>query len=544
MPQPETTAAPRTATTAAPATEAQGARSTRSVATMGYADGAAALAPKAGDPAEAEKARQAAARKGFTDLLGSFLGGKLYEVVHDNVSADKFLEYGKQGITAAAEAIGDLPQPIAGSGIMDTKAEAEAVGKFGAALAKWAGGYAEEWLKGEDGAKFRQAASEWVEGHPGILIAAALAAAAAAVAANVDVPELKQKFKIGGGLSASAGIDMGKIRDFAVKGASAGLEYKKGDVQAAVSYKAKVGEDGKVSHEAGAEAKYKINDAHSIAANGKLAPDGSLSFGVGSLNTFGALSMDSSLGYRVPNQGDSSAFGAVKLRYGSDERNVTGNTSYDSSTGRFTLGLGAALETPSAEKGKEGSPPPPPIESLRLGLNFAADRASGSTLSGNADYQRNGFMGSGNGTYSFEAGRLTELGVKLGYRDPKEFQSVVLDWKRSYKDKVPEDRFGLLLETTVSDFMVRGQAQAVMAGGQLAQAGATVDVAHRIDNRFSVIGGASYGMQTGTPYSGGTDLDRGLWLRAGVQIDKVPLVVSFRPEDRAVTVGISIPFGR
>lgn len=557
MPTPELQ--PTSAPQAAPApvsADPQVAKGNRSLATMGYAAGAASLSPNAKgaaappgteDAANKEKERQAAARKGYTDLLGGFLGGKLYEVVQQNLSADKFLEFGKQGLSAGADALSKLVKPVEGSGIMDTKEEAAAVAQFSKALATWAGSFAEEWLKSEDGAKFRQAASEWVEGHPGIIVSAALAAAAVAVAANMDVPELKQKFKIGGGLTASTGIDFGKIRDLTVQGASAGLEYKKGDVAAGISYKAKVGDDGKVSHEGEAKASYDVAKGHTVSANGKLAADGSLAFGVGSLNNFGQLRMDSALGYRVPNTGDNSAFGSVKLRYGSDERNVTSDTSYDSANGKFTLGLGAYMATSGlkeGEKPKEGAPTPPPLESLRLGLNFAADRLSSGTVGASAEYTNRGYLASGSGTYDLDKGRMTDLALKLGYRNPTEFEAIVVDWKRSYKDKIPEDRFGLLLETTVKDFMIRGQAKTVLSDGNLAQAGGTLDVAKPLDKRISLIGGVGYGYQSGAAYSGQSEMDRGLWLRAGVQIDKVPVVVSFRPEDKAVTIGISIPFGR
>ncbi|MFT5432222.1 MAG: hypothetical protein ACI9OJ_002921, partial [Myxococcota bacterium] len=65
-----------------------------------YAEGAAALSPnkKPGLTPKEEKARAEAAKAKYESLLGGFLGGKLYEAVSKELSAEKLLGHGTKGV--------------------------------------------------------------------------------------------------------------------------------------------------------------------------------------------------------------------------------------------------------------------------------------------------------------------------------------------------------------------------------------------------------------------------------------------------------------
>ena len=67
--------------------------------------------------------------------------------------------------------------------------------------------------------------------------------------------------------------------------------------------------------------------------------------------------------------------------------------------------------------------------------------------------------------------------------------------------------------------------------------------AYELNSDWTVFGGGKYGHQS-QGFDNLADNERGGWLEAGVQYRKVPLKISVRPSDGAVSFGVTIPFGR
>jgi hypothetical protein len=205
-----------------------------------YEEGAALLKPGE-DPAKAGSERAKRAQESWEKLFGEKIGGELFALVRKHVSVSDLTGYAKSGVGSLASAAGSLAKPTdagAAGGIMDTKAEAAAVNKLMAALAVDVEKSAAAWLASEKGQKLAAAISQWVEEHPGwttgIVATGAIAAAVVAYLQNVDVPELEKAFKLGGGWTASAALDLGKIQELSIQAARATLAYKTEGLEASV----------------------------------------------------------------------------------------------------------------------------------------------------------------------------------------------------------------------------------------------------------------------------------------------------------------------
>lgn len=240
---------------------------------------------KAAAEKKKEEERVAAAKRSYEQALGKFLGGHLFDLVHKELSPDKLLGYGKDGIEAMG-AVTDLIEPTgegAAGGIMDEASEAEAVKKLADALVAWAQGEAVKWLEGDDGAKLLTKVNHWVEGHPrtvaASLVGAALAAAAIAYASNVSLSDLGTDFKITDSLSGSASVDLGKIQDLALKSAELGLKYQADGVKAGLKGTYESGEEGDV-YGVSANASIERN-GHQGDASASYRTDGTQAYGLG-----------------------------------------------------------------------------------------------------------------------------------------------------------------------------------------------------------------------------------------------------------------------
>ncbi len=436
---------------------------------------------------------------------------------------------------------------------MDEKSEAEAVQKFATALAGWGKEKAEEWLKSDEGKAFRTKIGQWFEGHPGVVVAMALIAAAGAVAANVAIPELKQKFKITDSLSAELGADLGKIRDIVLNGVSVGLSYKKAGVEAGLSYKYTKNE--------------KDPDSHSINAqvsNGNASLDGKATIQGEKfvLDTKAALNGDGySLGLGLKNTRDANGnltLGNINLRLGDKNHNITGDASYDFSTGALSFGTthfqsfgNTDVRHSHRYDGDNGITNNLGVD-LRLQDNFrlsldhsmSAQGVNSLALSSSKSWGKDGEWSANLASrLNLADNELESLSASFGFRDKDEFQTFLVSYSRNYENQVPSDKFSLMLETSIRDLMVRGSNDLSMRDGRVTQNLSQLQVGHELNKDWTVFGGAKYGHQADGA-TGLNDHDRGAWLQAGVQFRKIPFTVNFRPEDNAVSFGLSIPFGR
>ncbi len=100
-----------------------------------------------------------------------------------------------------------------------------------------------------------------------------------------------------------------------------------------------------------------------------------------------------------------------------------------------------------------------------------------------------------------------------------------------------------MAETTPGEIMIRAQNTTTLKDGDLAQNWSQVHAAYALGKDWTVFAGGKYGYQN-QGMSGLNDKQRGAWVEGGVQFRGVALGVGFRPDDNAVSFGITIPFGR
>jgi len=521
-----------------------------------YDEGAAARSPRnatssSKDISKQEKERQRAAKEKYQALLGKWLGEKLYGLVDKELAPEKLLGHGKSGLDSALSSVVGLIDPVSGFSAMDEASEAQAVAKFAEALGTWAKDEAGKWLESEDGQKFLAKANHWVEGHPGWVVAAALAAAAGAVAANVDLPTIEQKFKLADGLSAKVGADLNKIRSIALNGASASLEYSRNGWTAAAGYSYKAGDTDthKVSASVGHEGK-------EVSAGMTLQGD---TLVVGTNAAWEGEAHKLSLGATQTREGGSTnTLGEVSLRLGDNDYNVTTKSTYDVGTGALGIDISSfeqatdkvALRTAvgSSEKDSYSSVglDYKAGEAFALSLDYRLSELQGQNLSltGRKSWEagKNQYDLSGSGNINLDEVRFNEASLNFSWKDKEEFKGVALQLKHKYGD-IPETTFNAIADATAGEVMFRVQNRLTMQTGSLASNVTQAHAAYEMNPNWTVFGGGKYGQQM-DGFDNLHDNDRGGWVEAGVQYKQIPLKISVRPSDGAVSFGLTIPFGR
>lgn len=167
------------------------------------------------------------------------------------------------------------------------------------------------------------------------------------------------------------------------------------------------------------------------------------------------------------------------------------------------------------------------------------------TASASVEAKKGEWTASAAAKLDIDAARLTELSLKLGWKDPKQFESFLLEYKRSWlADKGQyADSFDAMLETTLGKVALRVQGQVGLQGGQISNAGVKGMAAYPLSKDWKVLGGAGYDWQD--PARGGDlGLNKGSGgtVYGGVQYKNIPLTVGYRPGDKAWTLGVTIPF--
>lgn len=277
----------------------------------------------------------------YRELLGEWLGGELYELLSEHTAEEALLEHGKSALDGALGSVGDL----IGKAGLDGDSEA-ALTKFSDALAKDGLAEVEKFLESDKGAALLGKISRWVDDHPGYVLLVAVLAAAGAVAADIDIPTLKSKFKITEGLSANLSADLGSIRNIALKSAKLNMKYVRGQFQATAG----------VSHEQGKGQSYEAglrygSKENFVETTGKLDPDGKLIIGLNAAIKAGLLTATAS-GTSKVNEDEHT--GAVAVSYGTEDAKVSTTGNFDAE-GNLTLGLDSELQQGLFSGGLGGS---------------------------------------------------------------------------------------------------------------------------------------------------------------------------------------------
>lgn len=202
-------------------------------------------------------------------LLGESIGDQLYGVVAELVTEEELLGYGQQALEGALDAmvgqVGGLD--LANNG-------AAALEQLARVLADEAQKLGDQWLQSDSGKRVMRGISRWVDDNPGYILLAAILAAAGAIAADMDIPELEQKFKFGD-VSGGAKVDLGSLRNIAIEAAKVDLAYVRGQFSAKTSagYDKEEGFSGEASMRYG-------NDEDFIETTGSIDPEGNLIVGL------------------------------------------------------------------------------------------------------------------------------------------------------------------------------------------------------------------------------------------------------------------------
>lgn len=599
-----------------------GRRGIAPAAATDYAASRATVSPNAktavaavADPVVAAKTRAAAARENYQTLLGAALGGKLYDVVAKALAPEQILALGGKGLDAAAQAGVAAIHPVQGVAIIDEASEAEAVRQLAGALTAWANAEAQAWLQSDDGRAFAARINQRFEGSPAAVVVLALLAAAGAVAANASIPELKQKFQLGAHTALNAGVDLNTLRDIAVRSAHLGVEWKKGDVEASLTYSYQKGASGQPAKRT---MNAKIGDTHkSLTADATVQGDKLV---LDTAGTYASNGLQVAAGVHQSREsgGKATTLADAKVAVGGETKNVTADAIYDASTGDLAIGLdavqklggsltvtqgvretrkagvvshaetfGAALVGADASadvqvsrdsatgrvaasvKGSKkvaagqvvgeahgsasydsatgasvgaGTTLQTPHD-LKITLDAMLREHGASTASASVEKKWGDLSAKGAATYDLTDHKLQQLALEFGFHDKDSFNAFLVDYKRSYDGDMPHQQLDLLVQAQLGQLMVRGTSKTAFERDRVAGNVTGIEAAHPLTPDLTVIGGAHYGVDD-RQHPGLNDKERGMWLEAGVQVKGVPVVVSYRPEDKAVTVGITIPFGK
>ena len=265
----------------------------------------------------------------YRELLGEWLGGELYDVLSDQTSQDALLEHGKSALDAALGSVDDLVGLAGLEGDQNA-----ALQRFAEALATDGLAEVEKFLESEKGAALLGKISRYVDDHPGYVILLGVLAAAGAIAADIDIPTLKQKFNITKGLTAEVSAGLGSIRHIALESAKLNMKYVSGQFSAT----------GEVSHEQGKGQSYKGglrygDDDTFIETTGALDPEGKLIIGLNAAIKAGLLTASAS------GQADldkDQQTGTIDVKYGTEDANL-GTTGTVDAAGNLTLDVGGHL---------------------------------------------------------------------------------------------------------------------------------------------------------------------------------------------------------
>lgn len=528
-------------------------------------------APEAATPARGNAAAQekvAPAETGDAGLanyqaaLGDFLGKELYKAVGDALAWDKVGQAANDAVHAAlAAGAGKL------GGLDGVEADAAALDALVAAVEGHLAPHLKAFLEG-DGKALHGKLTGWVGANPEAVAGAALLAAAGAVIANVDLPTLKKSFKLREGLDADVEAQLGKIRAISLQKIRAKLSYKAGPLAAAV----KVGhEDGKTSGELEAT----VGEAgRQLKLDAKADEDGLKLFGVqGEL-----VSGDRTMSGGVSQARGGGVIGTATLVRKDGSTTRTDDVKYDAGSGVLSVGRAAITKEDELTISKDmrwnsdgtneagasmsyskdglersfsarhattqGAGGLTDEDRLTFGMKYtkddlkvALDAAFSSTGTSSASGSVEKDLGDGTrygADLKLADGKLAEAGAFYGFKDAKEFRSFLLDYR--YKADIDEHTFGMVVERQIGDVMARWQQKATW-GATGSKLDTSLHAAKYIDDDTALIAGGHHykdfetGKSTFKP-------------EVGVQYKGVPVLVGYDTERKAVTVGISIPFGR
>lgn len=475
----------------------------------------------------------AAGKLEYQQTLGAALGGKLYGALAKDLSQDKMAKHAEKGVAAALESLGMQ------LGEVDQTIDPEGLKKFADALGSYAGEVAKEFMATESGQQVVHKVGDWVDANPEIIVAVAVLAAAGAIVANMPLPELKTKLKLGGGAEAEIGAKLGKLRAIALEQVRAKITWSSGSLKAAAEVKHDLSEEEtSVKAEVSAGGKER-----NVTATAEVTADGLKVYGVRGLYATGA----GDLGAGVEAEKGKEPVIDASLTRKDGSTTIADSVSYDSATGVLSLKNAIAHEDKESGTKAEASRTTASDGSRSAALSLSNEIAEDTTLSGGLsheekaggeeankanlalDYAHEGFSAGARGELATgDGGDSYNLGAHVGYADEENKLRAGYEY-RSDKD---EHKLSGLAQTNVGkDAKVRGTA-ALTTGPDGKKLDLGLHGLYQLNKDVGIIGGGSYQVD-----SKGESV---FMPEVGAQVKGIPVMMGIGRD--SVQLKIGIPF--
>jgi hypothetical protein len=528
-------------------------------ATAPAADKPAAAAKDAKADAKGTGASTKALRKAWADA-GLVAGGPLFDLINDDLNLASLLDMGLPelgGIVGKGTEAGfDKATEAAGS-----KGEVKAVGlntkeagQVGGALAGWAAGAAQKWLKTENGKKFLAKAQGVINEHPKAAYWTIVSTLALGIAGAVtgyclgafDPPEFKKQFEIRG-IKIDAAADLGNVKEKVLQSGKLAMSFKAGPGTLSVSGTAKgvtegKGKDAKQGEEYGAEVAYAVGDekaggsakgsvgysyntakdqsAVSLGAAFKFKPlvlDTTWKFqgdGSGVLDTsvtgklsdnltltgqttvgaYGPASRDTPLGYKL----------SLTSTQGKDSDKVSLNMDAKTKDVRFGVEqtrqlLGGALTTSTDQSVLDGSQMAGlsyARNALKADLKYAVDKMGKETLDVGASGKAEGIDAAFQARFGLDTGAIEKLTVHLGFTTPDETLKFLHDLSMELAEGKVDTKATETIKVRLKQIAVEIEGSVGEKGGK-ASAGGRLEVGWKLPGDVVIGAGASAALTPG-----------------------------------------------
>ncbi len=523
----------------------------------------------------------------YEQALGSFLGPKLYEALAPHLSHASIGHLADQGLQSLFHKFGALGLENS-EGIVEPEVIDEAIEE----LIRDYGDVASTYLQG-DGAGIIHSVGSFVDDHPRLIVIIALLAAAAAVLTDMDIPELKAKFKITDDLESSIGVKLGSFQNIALEQIQGKLKYHSNNILAAVQVtynkdegvttNAKAGfeddkrsltadvtlQDGEISAY-GLEGSLVRNDkkyavdvnnpigqkpnvnltvetkegvhTHKSGMNydaetNSFATSNSFAENVAGGTLYTTNTVDGTRGFRNEAEWEGSIGDGWDLRTGyADQLGINHQRTTENSLGFTYTGKELIAELDARYNTEDVGSYEGSLgwrgESLTANTSFSGGTNQSHMLNADVEKRFGAHKLGGDLRLNLSDNNLEEIGAFYGFKGSDEFSSFLAQYRYNLGEK--RHNFDLTIEKELMDIRWRGIQKLRMDPNGF-NSSTEVLGAKALNDDISLIGGGRY------DYNGRQG--RGTFIpEVGIQYKEIPIVVEYNPEQKSVGVRMTLKF--
>jgi hypothetical protein len=501
-------------------------------------------------------------RKAWADA-GLVAGGPLFDLINDDLSLAKLLDMGLPELgglaTKGTSAAFDKATEAGGSKgeVKPIGLDTKEAGQIGGALAGWAAGAVQKWLKTDDGKKFLAKAQAKINEHPTAAYWTIVSTLAVAIGGAVtgyfmgafDPPEFKKQFEIRG-VKIDAAVDLGNFKERVLQSGKLAMATKAGPGTLGVEGTAKSVTDEKTKaqgYDLGVTGSYTLGDekkggsAKLSGGVGYSTLKDQASANLGASFKFKPLTVDTTWKFLGDGTGvlDTTAVAKVNEQYsigagasggvygpgetksplgfklsltstqGKDTDKVTADVNPNSRIVTFgreaTRTLWGGSLAASESHGTEGKSVGAAYvrDALKLDLKYVVDKAGAQTLESGASTKGEGFEAAFAAKFGLDEGELQKLTVHLGFTTPDETVSFLHDLTIAVAAGKMETKATETIKIRLKQIAVELKANVGEAGGKELASGVSGELGWKLPSGL-ILGagaGASY-----TPGKEGTNV--------------------------------------